>query len=271
MVPGLDVAQIDASKWAISARGFNGQYSNKLLVLIDGRAVYSPIFAGVFWDSENVPLDSIDRIEVIRGPGAAAWGSNAVNGVINIITLERQRHRGWQRRRRCGQRHHRPNDDSLWRKGPRHRSLSRFCRGLSPQRRCPRFAGLDGHDDARLIHGGFRTDTNLSAKDSLTTEGEIYQGNAGELAFIPLSLMSAGKCNRGSARPLLRRKLACEVESHFLAGIHDISPVLFRPHQSWRYHLQHRPEYIRHRLSTSPCLGSETRYRLGAWLPCQYG
>ena len=87
MVPGLDVAQIDAGKWAISARGFNGQYSNKLLVLIDGRTVYSPIFAGVFWDSENVPLDSIDRIEVIRGPGAAAWGSNAVNGVINIITL----------------------------------------------------------------------------------------------------------------------------------------------------------------------------------------
>src|SRR6202051_2528627 len=87
MVPGLDVAQIDAGKWAISARGFNGQYSNKLLVLVDGRTVYSPIFAGVFWDSQNVPLDSIERIEVIRGPGAAVWGSNAVNGVINIITL----------------------------------------------------------------------------------------------------------------------------------------------------------------------------------------
>ena len=86
MVPGLDVAQIDASKWAITARGFNGQYSDKLLVLIDGRAVYNPIFAGVFWDSQNVPLDSIERIEVIRGPGAAIWGSNAVNGVINIIT-----------------------------------------------------------------------------------------------------------------------------------------------------------------------------------------
>ena len=86
MVPGLDVAQIDASNWAISARGFNGQYSDKLLVLVDGRTVYTPIFAGVFWDSQNVPLDSIERIEVIRGPGAAIWGSNAVNGVINIIT-----------------------------------------------------------------------------------------------------------------------------------------------------------------------------------------
>src|SRR6204780_613227 len=87
MVPGLDVAQIDAGKWAISARGFNGQYSNKLLVLVDGRTVYTPIFAGVFWDSQNIPLGSIERIEVIRGPGAAVWGSNAVNGVINIITL----------------------------------------------------------------------------------------------------------------------------------------------------------------------------------------
>src|ERR1035441_2591963 len=86
MVPGLDVAQIDAGKWAISARGFNGQYSNKLLVLVDGRTVYTPIFAGVFWDSQNVPLDTIERIEVIRGPGAAVWGSNAMNGVINIIT-----------------------------------------------------------------------------------------------------------------------------------------------------------------------------------------
>ena len=70
MVPGVDVAQINASKWAISIRGFNGQYSNKLLVLIDGRTVYSPMLSGVFWDAQDVPLENIDRIEVIRGPGA---------------------------------------------------------------------------------------------------------------------------------------------------------------------------------------------------------
>ena len=86
MVPGLDVAQINPSTWAISARGFNGQYSSTLLVLIDGRTVYTPIFSGVFWDAQDVPLDSIERIEIIRGPGAAIWGANAVNGVINIIT-----------------------------------------------------------------------------------------------------------------------------------------------------------------------------------------
>src|SRR5580693_6022966 len=86
MVPGLDVAQINANSWAISARGFNHQFSDKLLVLIDGRSVYTPLFGGVYWDTQDVPMEDIDRIEVIRGPGATVWGANAVNGVINVIT-----------------------------------------------------------------------------------------------------------------------------------------------------------------------------------------
>jgi iron complex outermembrane recepter protein len=86
MVPGLHVARVDGHLWAISARGFNGQYSNKMLVLMDGRILYSPLFAGVIWDVEDTLLEDIDRIEVIRGPGAMMWGSNAVNGVINIIS-----------------------------------------------------------------------------------------------------------------------------------------------------------------------------------------
>src|SRR5450432_2276109 len=86
MVPGLDVARIDANHWAISSRGFNDQFANKLLVLMDGRTIYSPVTAGVFWNVQDVPLNDIDRIEVIRGPGATLWGANAVNGVINIIT-----------------------------------------------------------------------------------------------------------------------------------------------------------------------------------------
>src|SRR5438552_18221056 len=86
MVPGVEVARIDENKWAISSRGFNGRFANKLLVLIDGRSVYTPLFSGVYWNAQDVMLEDVDRIEVIRGPGATLWGANAVDGVINIIT-----------------------------------------------------------------------------------------------------------------------------------------------------------------------------------------
>ncbi len=85
-VPGLQVAQISASTWAVSARGFNGAFANKLLVLIDDRTVYSEVYSGQHWDEIDLPLDDVERIEIIRGSGAVIWGTNAVNGVINIIT-----------------------------------------------------------------------------------------------------------------------------------------------------------------------------------------
>lgn len=187
MVPGLDVAQIDAGKWAITARGFNGQYSNKLLVLIDGRTVYTPIFAGVFWDSQNVPLDTIARIEVIRGPGAAVWGSNAMNGVINIITRNAADTQGGYAAAGAG----------IIGTGPETIGYGGKAGGIGAYRvyaegfhynSLPTFGGPDGQDDWRLVHGGFRTDSTLSAKDSLTTEGEMYEGNAGEMATTPISL-----------------------------------------------------------------------------------
>ena len=86
MVPGLDVAQANSNTWAISSRGFNWTFGNKMLVMIDGRSVYNPDFSGVYWDVQDVVLEDIERIEVIRGPGGTLWGPNAVNGVINIIT-----------------------------------------------------------------------------------------------------------------------------------------------------------------------------------------
>jgi iron complex outermembrane receptor protein len=86
LATNLEVDQIDSGQWAVSARGFNGALANKMLVLIDGRTVYSPLFAGVFWDAQDVLLEDVERIEVISGPGATLWGANAVNGVINVIT-----------------------------------------------------------------------------------------------------------------------------------------------------------------------------------------
>src|SRR5205814_1441237 len=95
LVPGLDVARVDSHTWAISSRGFNDIFANKLLVLIDGRTVYTPLFSGVFWEVQDTLLQDIDRIEVVRGPGATLWGANAVNGVINIITKSARDSQGW--------------------------------------------------------------------------------------------------------------------------------------------------------------------------------
>ena len=86
LVPGVEVAQINSNQWAISIRGFNSFSSNKVLALIDGRALYQSLYSGVLWDEQDLPLEDIERIEVIRGPGGTVWGANAMNGVINIIT-----------------------------------------------------------------------------------------------------------------------------------------------------------------------------------------
>src|SRR5580658_7870952 len=86
MVPGVEVARINENTWAIGIRGFNDRYSGQVLVLIDGRSVYSPAFSGVYWDQQTMPLENIERIEVIRGAGGTIWGANAMNGVISIIT-----------------------------------------------------------------------------------------------------------------------------------------------------------------------------------------
>ena len=94
LATNLQVAQVDSRQWAISARGFNSTTANKLLVLIDGRTVYTPLFSGVFWDAQEVPLADIDRIEVISGPGATLWGANAVNGVIDVITRDAKNTQG---------------------------------------------------------------------------------------------------------------------------------------------------------------------------------
>jgi iron complex outermembrane receptor protein len=95
LAPGVEVARLGNNKFAVSIRGFNGRMANKLLVLVDGRSIYSSLYGGVIWEAENLPLEEINRIEVIRGSAGLAWGSNAVNGVINIITKRAQDTTGW--------------------------------------------------------------------------------------------------------------------------------------------------------------------------------
>ncbi len=95
LAPGVEAARLSNNKWAVSIRGFNGRMANKLLVMVDGRSIYSSLYGGVVWEAENIPLEEISRIEVIRGSAGLAWGSNAVNGVVNIITKRAQDTAGW--------------------------------------------------------------------------------------------------------------------------------------------------------------------------------
>src|SRR6266700_1374992 len=178
MVPGMDVAQINANNWAVSARGFNGQFANKLLVLVDGRAVYTPLLAGVNWDTQDVPLEDLERIEVIRGPGATLWGANAVNGVINIITKKASETQGilittgggTQAQALATARY-----GGTFGKNGSYRVFTKY----QDDKRFPDLAGQNAQDGWHLLHGGFRVDDSISKKDSLTIQGDIYTGNEG--------------------------------------------------------------------------------------------
>jgi iron complex outermembrane receptor protein len=168
MVPGLDVAQINANTWAISARGFNFQFENKLLVLIDGRAVYTPLFGGVNGDTQDVPWEDIERIEVIRGPGGTIWGANAVSGVINIITKKAADTSGTLMVAGGGTHEQGFGTTQYGGKigeGEKYRIFAKYLNDGA-------FSDLNGQDagdDWHLLYGGFRIDSELSPKDAVTT------------------------------------------------------------------------------------------------------
>ncbi len=178
MVPGLDVSQINASDWAVSARGFNQQFSNKLLVLIDGRAVYTPLLGGVNWDTQDVPLEDIERIEVIRGPGATVWGANAVNGVINIVSKSAAETKGGLVTSGAGTEGQVRGTAQYG--GTVHGTVDyRIFGDYLNESALPAAGGGSGEDAWHLLHGGFRADTNASAKDSFTVQGDLYTGGEG--------------------------------------------------------------------------------------------
>ncbi len=183
-VPGLQVAQINSMAQAISVRGENNRFSNKLLVLIDGRSVYTPVFSGVFWHTKDVMLEDVERIEVIRGPGATMWGANAVNGVINIITKNAKdtsggiavagtgdEEKGFGSVRYGGK----IGDNTYYRAYVKYFDRDDFTMSSNE----------DSNDEWRSFQGGFRIDADLTGRDFFKLQGDIYEGAGGEVQDLP--------------------------------------------------------------------------------------
>jgi iron complex outermembrane receptor protein len=179
MVPGVQVARIDSNKWAVTSRGFNGRFANKLLVLMDGRSLYTPFFIGVYWEVQDTVLEDIDRIEVIRGPGAALWGANAVNGVINIITKSADKTAGGLVSAGGGSNETAfvtarygtaIGDTTNLRLYAKHQERGSFADS----------SGNGSNDAWHTTQGGGRLDAQLTMQDSLTVQGDYYEGKLDE-------------------------------------------------------------------------------------------
>ena len=181
LADNLQVAQKNSHDWAISARGFNTDLGNKLLVMIDGRTVYTPLYSGVFWDVQDYLLEDIDRIEVISGPGGALWGANAVNGVINIITKSAADTQGLYAEAGGGSQ-------------PRDFAGARYGGQLGPDTQYRLYGKYFARGDEALANGdpepdawrqsraGFRIDSQASVRDKLTLQGDVYDGSENEQA-----------------------------------------------------------------------------------------
>lgn len=184
LAPGLDVARIDTNKWAVSARGFNGRFANKLLVLIDGRNTYTRAFAGVYWENQDVMLEDVERIEVIRGSGATLWGANAVNGVINIITKHSADTQGGLLVAGGGTEE---QGFGAFRYGAK---LNKGTTGRIYLKGFNRDENMvnsdDGADDDWVkVQGGFRMDSQLTISDSLTIQGDAYYNDISQHTLLP--------------------------------------------------------------------------------------
>ena len=181
LAPGVEVSRINSNSWAIGIRGFGSSFSKSVLVLIDGRSVYTPLFAGVYWDVQNVMLEDVDRIEIIRGPGGTIWGANAVDGVINIITKNAKETHGGLASATAGTEDRGMGSARFGAGGPRF-SYRVYGTGFG---RAPQYH-LDhlDYDDWQMGQAGFRSDWDVNHQDSLTLQGDIYKGQVGQSTSI---------------------------------------------------------------------------------------
>jgi iron complex outermembrane receptor protein len=175
LVPGLQVARLDSHTWAITARGFNSTLADKLEVLMDGRSLYTPLYSGVFWDAQDTLMEDIERIEVIRGPGAALWGANAVNGVVNIVTKSSAQTQGGFQQIGGGSEF---AGFAAWRYGGEVAKLGHYrVYAKTTHYNAQEAAGAgDAQDAGKNDQIGFRSDLQLSNTDALTLQGDYYTG-----------------------------------------------------------------------------------------------
>ena len=184
MVPGMQVAQISSSTWAVSTRGFNSRYANKLLVQMDGRTLYSPLFSGVFWEVQDTLFEDIDRIEVIRGPGASLWGANAVNGIINIITKDASETKGTYASQAFGSQDEIVSQARWGGSIGNGGNLRIFAKGVK------RDESVDANDKGindpwELATAGFRNDVDLTDTTRNTLIGGGYVGTTDQSIKLP--------------------------------------------------------------------------------------
>ena len=204
MAPGVDAVRLSANRWSVSIRGFNDRFSNKLLVLVDGRNAYHPAFSGVFWETLLLPLTDIERIEVIRGPGAVIWGTNAVNGVINIISKSSVATSGLQLTAGSGDRH---GSSAQIRYGGQIANSRVHYRAYGTFETARPFESIDGKDarDEYENHsGGLRMDGYFANGGRWNVSGEIFEVESDEETFIPVpcapfvALIPATQKNEGA-------------------------------------------------------------------------
>ncbi len=178
LAPGVEVARIDGVKWAIGIRGFQSRLSRNVLVLIDGRTVYSPLFHGVYWEVQETLMEDIERIEVIRGPGGTIWGANAVNGVINIITKRARDTKGTLVSAGAGSVEQATVD--LRHGGGNGTGFDYRVYGKAFERGPEFHRDNRNFDDFRRAQAGFKTEWVVNPRDTLTVQGDIYDGRDGE-------------------------------------------------------------------------------------------